>query len=157
MWLKTQESNITVSDGLTSYDKSQKESGKGQIMTAIIQSLGIVFVFVGMLYLLRPDVSKRIVEFFKKDQRIYLAGLIRLVLAVVFLLGAGDCRGKWGKLVIAAFGILFLVSGLVVFMLGPKRLRPVLDWYQRQSSILIRVIAVIILAAAVVIIHSAQK
>jgi Kef-type K+ transport system membrane component KefB len=74
------------------------------------------------------------------------------MLAVVFLLGARDCKKKW---VIAGFGILFLISGLVVFMLGPKRLRPILDWYQRQSSILIRVIAVIILAAAAVIIRSA--
>lgn len=123
-------------------------------MAAIIWGLGIVFVFVGMLFLIRPDVSKQIVEFFNKGKRIYLAGLIRFALAVVFLLGARDCKVKW---VIAAFGILFLISGLVVCMLGPKRLRPVLDWFQRQSSIVIRVIAVIILAAAVVIIHSAQK
>jgi uncharacterized protein YjeT (DUF2065 family) len=122
-------------------------------MTAIIQSLGIVFVFVGMLYLIRPDVSKRIVEFFKKGSRVYLVGLIRFAMAVVFLLGARDCKVKW---VIAGFGILFLISGLVVFTLGPKRLMPMLDWYQRQSSIVIRVIAVIILAVAVVIIHSAS-
>ena len=156
MWLKMQESNITVSDGLPSCDKSQKESGKGQIMAAVIWAVGIAFVFIGMLHLLRPDVSKRIVEFFKKDRRIYLASLIRLALAVVFLLGARDCRSEWSKWVIAGFGILFLISGLVVFMLGPKRLIPVLDWYQRQSSIVIRVIAVIILAVAVVIIRSAS-
>jgi uncharacterized membrane protein len=120
-------------------------------MATIIQSLGIAFVFVGMLHLLRPDVSKRIVEFFKKGSRVYFVGLIRFALAVVFLLGARDCKVKW---VIVVFGILFLISGLVIFMLGPKRLRPVLDWYQRQSSILIRVIAVIILVAAVVVIWS---
>ncbi len=102
--------------------------------------------------MIRPDVSKRIVEFFKKGSRVYFVGLIRFALAVVFLLGARECKVTW---VIVVFGILFLISGLVIFMLGPKRLRPVLDWYQRQSSILIRVIAVIILAAAAVIIRSA--
>jgi len=121
-------------------------------MAAIIWGLGIVFIFVGMLFLIRPDVSKRIVEFFKKGSRVYFVGLIRFMLAVAFLLGARDCKVKW---VIAAFGILFLISGLVIFMSGPKRLRPILDWYQRQSSILIRVIAVIILAAAAVVIRSA--
>jgi hypothetical protein len=125
-------------------------------MAAIIWGLGIAFVFVGMLHLIRPDVSKRIIEFFKKGKRIYFAGLIRFTLAVIFLLGARDCRSEWGKWVIAGFGILFLISGLVVFMLGPKRLIPVLDWYQRQSSVVIRVIAVIILAVAVVIIRSAS-
>jgi cytochrome b subunit of formate dehydrogenase len=122
-------------------------------MATIIQSLGIAFVFVGMLHLLRPDVSKRIVEFFKKGSRVYFVGLIRFALAVVFLLGARECKITW---VIMVFGILFLISGLVIFILGPKRLMPVLDWYQRQSSIVIRVIAVIILAVAVVIIRSAS-
>lgn len=121
-------------------------------MAVIIQSIGIFFVFIGMLYLIRPDVSKQIVEFFKKGKRLYFVGLIRFVLAVVFLLGARDCKIKW---VIAVFGIIFLISGLLTFMLGPKRLRPILDWYQRQSSILIRVIAVIILAVGAVVIRSA--
>jgi cytochrome b subunit of formate dehydrogenase len=121
-------------------------------MKVIIQSLGIAFVFIGMLFLIRPDVSKRLTELFKKGKRIYFVGLVRFVLAVVFLLGARECKVKW---VIAVFGILFLISGLVIFMLGPKRLRPVLDWYQKQSSIVIRVIAVIILAAAAIVIHSA--
>lgn len=120
-------------------------------MAAIIQSLGIVFVFVGMLYLIRPDVSKQIVEFFKKGKRIYFVGLIRFALAVVFLIGARECKVTW---VIVVFGILFLISGLLTFTLGPARLRSILDWYQRQSSVLIRVIAVIILAAAVVVIWS---
>jgi hypothetical protein len=121
-------------------------------MAAIIWGLGIVFIFVGMLFLIRPDVSKRLVEFFKKGSRLYFVGLIRFMLAVVFLLGARECKRPW---VIVVFGILFLISGLVIFMSGPKRLRPILDWYQRQSSILIRVIAVIILVAAAVVIRSA--
>ena len=121
-------------------------------MKVIIQSLGIAFVFIGMLFLIRPDVSKRLTEFFKKGKRIYFVGLVRFVLAVVFLLGARECDITW---VIIVFGIVFLLSGLLTFMLGPKRLIPILDWYQRQSSILVRVIAVIILAVGAIVIHSA--
>ena len=121
-------------------------------MKVIIQSLGIAFVFIGMLFLIRPDVSKRLTEFFKKGKRIYFVGLVRFVLAVVFLLGARECDITW---VIIVFGIVFLLSGLLTFMLGPAKLKSILDWYQRQSSILIRVIAVIILAAGAIVIHSA--
>lgn len=121
-------------------------------MSVIIQSLGIVFVFIGMLFLIRPDVSKRIIEFFKKGRRIYFIGLIRFALAVVFLIGARECGIPW---VIMVFGILFLLSGLLIFMLGPKKIGPILDWHQRQSNIFVRVIAVIILAVSAVIIHSA--
>jgi len=118
----------------------------------VIKSLGILFALIGILYLLRPDIIKRLMEFFKKGKRIYLAGLIRFALAVVFLLGAGECDQKW---VIAAFGILFLMGGLLIFMLGPEKIRRILDWYQNQSTLIFRVIALIVLAVGAIIIYSA--
>ena len=92
-------------------------------MVVAVKIVGMVFIAAGILYILKPDVLKRLIEFFKKGPRMYLAGLIRFALAVVFLVGAGDCREKW---VIAGFGIIFLISGLLVFMLGPRRLRGML-------------------------------
>jgi uncharacterized protein YjeT (DUF2065 family) len=121
-------------------------------MAFIIKGLGIVFVFVGILHLLKPDIAKRIMGFFKKGKRVYFVGLIRFALAVVFLLGARECDIKW---VIVLFGILFIISGLITFMLGPRRAGPILDWFQRQSNIVVRLIAVIILAVGVIIIYSA--
>jgi len=121
-------------------------------MDIIIRSLGIVIVVVGIVYLLRPDVMKWLLEFFKQGKRIYFAGLIRLALAVIFLLGARECDITW---VIVVFGILFLIGGLLIFILGPQKLRRILDWYQKQSALLLRVIAVIALAIGAVIIYSA--
>ena len=121
-------------------------------MDIVIQSLGIVIVLVGVVYLLRPDVMKWLMEFFKQGKRIYLAGLIRLALAVIFLLGARECKHFW---VILAFGILFLIGGVLIFILGPEKIRRILDWYQKQSALLLRVIAVIALAIGAVIIYSA--
>lgn len=121
-------------------------------MDIIIRSLGIVIVVVGIVYLLRPDVMKWLIEFFKQGKRIYFAGLIRLALAVIFLLSARECKHFW---VIFAFGILFLIGGLLIFILGPEKFRRILDWYQKQSALLLRVIAVIALAIGAIIIYSA--
>jgi len=121
-------------------------------MKIIIQSLGIVFVFIGIVYLLKPSILKRIMEFFKKGKRIYLAGLIRLVLAVIFLLAARECDIPW---VIIVFGILFMISGLLIFTLGSERLNSLLDWWQRQSSLLLRLLGVIALAVGAIIVYSA--
>jgi uncharacterized protein YjeT (DUF2065 family) len=142
--------NITVSE-----DKSQNgnpEKLRRKIMDIVIQSLGIVIVAVGVVYLLRPDVMKWLMGFFKQGKRIYFAGLIRLALAVIFLLGARECKYFW---VIFAFGILFLIGGVLIFILGPQKLRRILDWYQKQSVLLLRVLAVIALAIGAVIIYSA--
>ncbi|MBA7700677.1 hypothetical protein ES703_109400 [subsurface metagenome] len=121
-------------------------------MDIVIKSLGIVIVLVGVVYLLRPDVMKWLMEFFKHGKRIYLAGLLRLALAVIFLLGARECDITW---VIVVFGILFLIGGVLIFILGPEKIRRILDWYQKQSTLLLRVIAVIALAIGAIIIYSA--
>ncbi|MGB2807676.1 MAG: hypothetical protein WBC22_08045 [Sedimentisphaerales bacterium] len=121
-------------------------------MSTAIQVIGIVIVAIGVVYILKPSVMKRLFEFFKKGNRLYLAAPIRLALGVVFLMGARECKQFW---VIFALGILLLISGILVLVLGPKKLVPIIEWFQGQSEILQRVIALIVLAVGVVIIISA--
>ena len=82
----------------------------------------------------------------------YVAAPIRLGLAIVFLVGAEGCKKTW---VIIAIGVLLLISGILVLVLGPKKLVPIIEWFQGQSEILQRVVALIALAVGVVIIISA--
>lgn len=121
-------------------------------MSIAIRIIGIVIVAIGIVYVLKPSVMKRLFEFFKKGNRLYVAAPIRLGLAVVFLMGARECKQFW---VIFVLGILLLISGILVLVLGPKKLGPMIEWFQGQSEILQRVIALIVLAVGVVIIISA--
>jgi uncharacterized protein YjeT (DUF2065 family) len=121
-------------------------------MDNVIKIIGIVFVAIAIVYILKPDVMNRLFEFFKKGNRLYVAAPIRLGLAVVFLVGAGECKNKW---VIIAIGILLLISGILVLVLGPNKLRPMIEWFQKQSGVLHRAMALIVLAIGVVIIISA--
>lgn len=118
----------------------------------VIKSLGMLFALMGIAYLLRPDIVKKFMGFFKKGKRIYLAGLIRFVLGVVFLVAARECRYPW---IIFASGIIFLIGGLLIFMLGPEKIRRILDWYQNQPTLIFRVIALVVLAFGAIIIFSA--
>ncbi len=148
-----QELNITVSEGLPFENVFCLESKiKGKIMDIVIKSLGIVITVVGIVYLLKPNVLKWLMEFFKQGKRIYFAALIRFALAVVFLVGALKCKYPW---VIIAFGILFIIGGLLIFVLGPEKIRRMLEWYQKQPILIFRVIAVIVLAVGAIIIFSA--
>jgi uncharacterized protein YjeT (DUF2065 family) len=154
MWLKERELNITVLEELLFCHKPKiRTTEKGdKIMELVIQIIGIVFVLVAIVYFLKPDALKGIMEFFKQGKRIYLAGLIRLALAIVFLLAARQCGLPW---VIVVFGILFLISGILIFLLGPEKCKAVIDWYQKQSLLLLRIIALVMLAIGAVIIYSA--
>ena len=121
-------------------------------MNMLIKIIGIIFLCAGIMYLLRPNVLKGFLEFFKQGKRLYLAGLLRFVLAIVFLIGARECNLAW---VIAAFGVLFMIGGLLIFIIGLEKLKSIIDWWQKQSSLLIRVIGLVALAIGVVIIYSA--
>ena len=121
-------------------------------MDIVIKSLGIVFVLIGFVFLLRPDIMKWLIEFIKKGKRVYFAGLIRLALAVVFFSSFRECDKPW---FIFAFGVLFLIAGILIFMLGPEKIRRVLDWYQKQSVLCLRAIAVLPMVLGALIIYSA--
>lgn len=121
-------------------------------MDTVVKIVGIVIVFIAIVYLLKPEIMKRLMEFFKQGKRIYFVGLMRFALAVVFLLGARECDITW---VIATFGIIFIISGLLIFMLGPEKLRTMFNWYQNQSLLFLRVLTLITLAIGAVIIYSA--
>lgn len=121
-------------------------------MDTIVKIIGVVIIAFAVVSLLKPNALKSIVEFFKQGGRIYIIGLVRLALAVLFLLAARECDITW---VIVVFGILFLISGLLIFMLGPKKLRTMIEWFQRQSSVLLRIIAAITLAVGLIIIYCA--
>lgn len=118
----------------------------------IIKLLGIVFALVGIAYLLRPGVTKWLMGFFKKGSRMYFPGVVRFALAVVFFVGARECRYPW---IIFAFGVLFFLSGLLIFLLGPARIRRLLEWYEKQPVFIFRVIAVIVTLVGAVVVFSA--
>ena len=118
----------------------------------VIKGFGTLFVLIGLAYLLWPDIIKKLMGFFKKGKRIYIAGLVRFALAVIFLLAATQCRKPR---VVGAFGILFLLSGLLIFMLGPERIRQIFDWYEKQPSLVFRIIAAVVIVVGAVIIFSA--
>ena len=121
-------------------------------MHIAIKSLGILIALMGIAYLLRPEIIKRLMNFFKKGKRMYFPGVMRFALAIVFFLGARECRYPW---VIFASGIIFLAGGLLIFTLGPDRIRRLLDWYAEQPMLVFRVIALIVLAFGAIVIFSA--
>ena len=121
-------------------------------MDIVIKVLGIVFVCMGIVYILKPEIIKNLMLFFRKGKRLYVAGLVRFALAIVFLLGARECDITW---LITAFGIIFLISGLLVFTLGLEKLKAIIDWYQTQPILLLRVIALIVLVVGALIIYAA--
>ena len=121
-------------------------------MDIAIKVIGIIFVFMAVVFLVKPVIFQNIAEFFKHGRRLYLAGVLRFALAVVFLLGAGDCDKFWP---IMAIGILFMISGLLVFTISRDKLKSIIGWWQKQPVLIIRVLALIFVGFGSLILYSA--
>jgi hypothetical protein len=118
-------------------------------MYFVIRIIGIVVILMALLYMARPDALRRLLGFFRKGNRIYLQALVRFALAVLFFVSARECKNFW---VIFIFGILFLISGILILLLGPRRFEPILLWWQAQSPWILRFLGVIMLAVGIIIV-----
>jgi len=121
-------------------------------MQTVIKVLAIIFMASGVIDIVKPALLRPLFRWFAKGCRVYLAGIVRFALAVVFLIAAKNCAYPR---VIVVFGVLFLLSGLLIFLLGPKRVNAILQWFNRQPDILLRVIGVVVLALGGLLLYSA--
>jgi uncharacterized protein YjeT (DUF2065 family) len=121
-------------------------------MNIIIRVIGTFIVCMGLVYLIKPGVIKALISFFSKGARLYFAALVRFALAIVFLMGAKECKITW---VIVVFGLIFLLSGLLIFMLGLERARGILKWYLEQPAPILRMLAIVVLAVGLIIVYAA--
>ncbi len=121
-------------------------------MRLIVQIIGILIITEGILFALKPEFLCRVIEFFKRVRWIYIRGTLRIVLAVVFLIGGSQCKIP---LVIIVAGILFLISGIAIFMLRLERQKAILNWWQQKSPLVLRLAAIIVLFVGGLIVYSA--
>jgi uncharacterized protein YjeT (DUF2065 family) len=121
-------------------------------MAVIIKAIGIFIAAMGLVFLLKPGLQRTLTRFFAADGRLYLVAVVRFALAVIFLLGAKECHSTR---IIAAFGIIFLLSGLLIFILGLEKARSILSWYLEQPVFIFRIIATVVLIVGLVIVFSA--
>ncbi len=114
----------------------------------LIKVIGTVIACLGLFYLIKPRILRGIMRFFAKGKRLYLAAIVRFV----FIMGARHCGIKW---VIVLFGLIFLLSGLLIFMLGLEKSRAIMNWYQEQSSAIFRIVAIMALCVGLIIVYAA--
>ena len=51
--------------------------------------------------------------------------------------------------------MIFLLSGLLIFMLGLEKAKGIIRWYQEQPIVIFRVVAGIVLAVGLIITYAA--
>ena len=117
-------------------------------MDKVILAIGILIMFEGVLLIVKPKIYKKLIAFFMRGRMIYLAGVIRLVLGVLFLVSAMSCKKPW---LIIAFGVLLLISGTLTFVIKLEKIKAMLNWFSQKSLVTIRLLAIIAIAIGAVL------
>lgn len=121
-------------------------------MVTLIKLIGIIIALAGIIFVFSPTTTKQVFAFMGRGRRLYWAGILRLLFGVILLLGASQCRLVG---VVIAIGILFLVAGVMIFALGLKKVRSMIEWWNKRSLIVIRGLALGALALGALLIYSA--
>ncbi|MDD2927647.1 MAG: hypothetical protein PHE30_02215 [Candidatus Omnitrophica bacterium] len=118
----------------------------------LIEIIGIFIIAMGSIILLNPKAARKMLVFWRKGNNIFLAGLIRIVIGIIFLGFAP--RAKVPQ-VIFVLGILALLGGLLIFILGPEKVRTMLGWWDKKPDNLLRLISLVTLTFGILLIYAA--
>ena len=121
-------------------------------MVALVKFIGIVMVVAGAIYLVQPEVMKKVMFFWIKGKWIYLGGVLSILIGIIFLLVARRCTLPG---FVFLMGILSLIKGAVAFALGPKKIVPLIEKLSEGSLATLRILAAISLGLGVLLIYSA--
>ncbi|MFH1857086.1 MAG: hypothetical protein ABH836_07700 [Candidatus Omnitrophota bacterium] len=121
-------------------------------MVMIVKLIGVIMLILGAIISFKPETIKKVMAFFEKDKRIYYAGFIRILLGVIFLLAATQCRLT---ALIALLGLIFLFSGVFIFYLGLDKVKAVIKKWSDKPLSFFRLLAILIIVIGIVIIYAA--
>jgi uncharacterized protein YjeT (DUF2065 family) len=108
----------------------------------------------GIINIVNPKVMKKMISFWQQGKRIYAGGLLRVLFGAIFLWASCYSQAKQ-PCVLAVLGFLMLLGGMLIFILGPEKIKAMLGWWDKKPLFVLRIIAVFILALGALVIYSA--
>ena len=117
-------------------------------MLFVISFIAIFIAAMGLGFMLNPGMLKQVVAFFGKGKRIYLAGILRLLIGVTLLTAALECQRP---MVIIVFGILFIIGGVVIFALGLEKAKSILARWEKKPALVARLIGLLVFVVGALI------
>ena len=121
-------------------------------MIPLVKLIGIFMASMGITVILNPNVMKKMISYWRQGKRIYIGGLLRAVFGTIFLLSVLQARLPE---VIYVLGILFLITALIIFIMGLEKAKAVLGWWDKRPLFILRIMSILVLAIGALVIYSA--
>ncbi|MCF7893623.1 MAG: hypothetical protein K9L84_00975 [Candidatus Omnitrophica bacterium] len=121
-------------------------------MEALVKLIGIILVAEGAVFAAKISLMKKMVKFWIVKNHLYFGGLLSIVIGILFLISASNCRAPWFIILI---GILSVAKGVLIFT--PFRLKMVsfTKKITEGSSSKLKLLPAIAIAIGILIIYAA--
>lgn len=120
-------------------------------MKGIVKLIGIIMTVGGVIYFVKPDTMKKMVDFYMREKWIYFGAILAFIIGIVFLRAASQCAISW---LVTLLGILALVKSILIFVLGKQKIKSFLDSLMKKPTKTLRTYALINIAVGVITIYS---
>lgn len=120
-------------------------------MEYIVKAIGILILAAGIVFIVKPDLIRTLINFAMVGKRVYIGGIVRLVFGALLLLGSFKATIPWIPI---TFGALILLSGVTIFLLPITKLHQLLEWFKARTDNHIMIMSSISAAVGVALIYS---
>ena len=121
-------------------------------MVGLVKLVGIMMLVAGVIYFLKPNLMKKLVNYIFQEKRIKIGGAIAIIIGIILFRAAGQCKVSW---IVVLFGILALIKGILAFALDKKKFAALLNWLTSMPPKTIRKMGLLDVALGVILIYAA--
>ena len=121
-------------------------------MRHLVALAALLMIALCALGVVAPALLVGVVTGWPPDSRFDVAVGVRVVLGVIFLLGASRCRVP---AIIYGIGILALAAALLLVLLGEPRVDALITWWAQQPALAIRAWCALAALLGVLILYAA--
>ena len=102
--------------------------------------IGVLIMALGLAIFASPQFTQKIFNFFKEGKRVYYAGVIRTAVGLVLFFAASKSAVPLAAI---ALGLMFLVSGIVVFAADLEKMKAFITHYSEIPGLVIRLFGLV--------------
>jgi len=117
-------------------------------MLILAKLFGILIAVFGLTVCALPQVMQKLFDFMKEGKRIYGAGVLRCLIGLVLLLASPQSAIP---ITAIAMGVVFLLSGIIVFACDLEKLKGVLAHYGEMPVLILRLLGLLVAAFGILV------
>ena len=121
------------------------------MLLIVVKLIGIYIAVMGIIFLFKPKALAAYTAFWGKKKRLYIIGASRIIMGLIVLVAASQCRFQ---AISAIIGILLIIAGIPYFIIRLDRQKTYVSRWANTPAMFVRILGFLILSIGVLLLYS---